>query len=854
LKSYREWSPFVNFMGWLGDIPGFLPQNGSSASGCAKAPHCQRGMAVGSHLCSDCAASEAARCLDNPRFMNANKFDAVKSYAALCEDIITGTSVEWFTKKSTSKEIRKAIVNDDELINDIMEGNVYVHVESQNSRAFLRSKRNPMTVASLRLQRVWQNAGLLGDQLERKLQTADVVSGDIGVGWKVSNLPLTFLEGKEEPDSPLSPKMTVEEQIGLLSGDPALKEIAGETSTYWIFLKDGVLTLWRDCPVRVNSWWINVKKWKNSIPGLSSSVDLLLCLVAMFLIYLAYTATHDTIVGYLDWFWRKWKGSDVQHESSDLVEPEGRGIRSRFVARAAPTSHKEQHRSDMGVSSGVGSAAGGGYRERHEGPVGDANWQRMVRGSSDALDLGRTKDKEFIMYDLHDVEKQLSTPQGVIMYNHLTRQSLRVHNMEQYRQMREAGWKVNSGSLLKADRISIPLEAVRSSPELARALKVLQFFYNYRGIQFQPNTRLSAAEKGLLEKYLGVGIEKAPAGARAAFAIASSPSKGKVSHREAEEFADFSRGTDAGIDHLEVEGDFSEISLSPVEQGRYSLTGDEDSKSDPGVVFQGKPKLWKKPKLSPESNIQVLQSRKCVVEANGGVCRNKSCPREHEKDMVESLREEALVHPELKEIDPLCFYAVCKQVDGDLVQFGSAVSTAYGFLTARHVLFDNSGMPRFSLDEMVVRCADGSVSNIDPKTVVCPRAEQLAQGQEHDFCKFRVLSMEFNMVAQKHRVWMRKYQKDDKTVRMLRSPRDNLHGSPMPVVEVGGVISVDHATGVVRNTLNTVKSDSGSPVFDADGYCIGIHQGSLVKARQNVFLLFYPVTANPWFCQTEPKN
>jgi len=242
------------------------------------------------------------------------------------------------------------------------------------------------------------------------------------------------------------------------------------------------------------------------------------------------------------------------------------------------------------------------------------------------------------------------------------------------------------------------------------------------------------------------------------------------------------------------------------------------------------------------------------VEANGSECRNKSCPREHEKDMVESLREEALVHPELKEIDPLCFYAVCKQVDGDLVQFGSAVSTAYGFLTARHVLFDNSGMPRFSLDEMVVRCADGSVSNIDPKTVVCPRAEQLAQGQEHDFCKFRVLSMEFNMVAQKHRVWMRKYQKDDKTVRMLRSPRDNLHGSPMPVVEVGGVISVDHATGVVRNTLNTVKSDSGSPVFDADGYCIGIHQGSLVKARQNVFLLFYPVTANPWFCQTEPKN
>jgi len=170
------------------------------------------------------------------------------------------------------------------------------------------------------------------------------------------------------------------------------------------------------------------------------------------------------------------------------------------------------------------------------------------------------------------------------------------------------------------------------------------------------------------------------------------------------------------------------------------------------------------------------------------------------------------------------------------------------------VLFDNSGAPRCSLDEMIVKSGDGQLSKIDPRTVVCPRAEQLAPGQEHDFCKFRVTDTEFNLAAQNRRVWMRKYQGDDKTVRMLRSPRDNLRGTSLPVVEVGGVISIDYSTGAVRNTLNTIKSDSGSPVFDAEGYCIGIHQGSLVKARQNVFLLFFPVTATPWFHQAESKN
>jgi V8-like Glu-specific endopeptidase len=72
------------------------------------------------------------------------------------------------------------------------------------------------------------------------------------------------------------------------------------------------------------------------------------------------------------------------------------------------------------------------------------------------------------------------------------------------------------------------------------------------------------------------------------------------------------------------------------------------------------------------------------------------------------------------------------------------------------------------------------------------------------------------------------------------------------VVEAGAITSIDRATAMVMSTLNTLPSDSGAPVFDIDGHQIGIHHGAVVGKGVNVFLLLYPTSAVPWFCQSEP--
>jgi len=57
-----------------------------------------------------------------------------------------------------------------------------------------------------------------------------------------------------------------------------------------------------------------------------------------------------------------------------------------------------------------------------------------------------------------------------------------------------------------------------------------------------------------------------------------------------------------------------------------------------------------------------------------------------------------------------------------------------------------------------------------------------------------------------------------------------------------------------RYTCNTLPSDSGSPVFDMHGHCIGVHRGYIGSAKENVFVLIYPQGLVSWFVQSEPKN
>jgi len=818
LKSYNAYRPFVNFLDWMGHI---LPGTKTGVSGCAKSATCPRGLAAGDSLCPDCASFEAMRTLDNPRFTGVNAFNCNKSYAALCEDLITKTSIDWFL--AAPPELQRAIVGDEEILADIKARNIYVHIDASNSKPFIRSRRDPMTIASLKMNRVWANAGLLASSLEKKIDTAEIVSGDMGLGWRVSRLPSV----DENPEVKDVEELSEEDQIHLLSGDPTLKAIHNDgvvASSYWIFLKDGVLTLWKECPVRVYAWKNQFKTWVNKVPGLSSVLALVGIIIAMTLVYMAYTMTYESICEWISSKYDWWSGTPPSEE----VDCEGRGIKSGRVKRAEPSSQKAQHRQQVQTGSEVGGS-GGKFKERFAEPISDAIWRRnLTEFQDDKLDIGREKYKNFVFYDIQSVETQVAAS-GLEMINPANNQRIRVHNMDEYAKLRDAGWVTNSASITGQPVVSIPLEVVRSSKDLQAALKAMQYLYNFRNSGHDSRIRLTVPQVAELEKHLGKGAIKADPRVRAVFALATSPLAGgvTVSRYEREQFSDFVSKGSYGIDGLDVE-------------------------SASSVVFQGP----KKALVQPESNIQVLSSKACANEANGRVCKVKDCQREHLSVKGPVFVEEALIRPEKREIDPECLYSIFVKNGPVMVRQGLAVSAPYGLITARHVLYDQSGELLFPLEDIVVVDTLGEKSKIDPKTISCPRTEQLSPGQVNDFCKFRCVDADFNRFAQSHRASLRNYKGLDKTVRLLRWNRQDDHEEKVgiPTIEWGEATNIDPVTGVVRCTINTEQGDSGGPVFDADGHCIGIHQGHFRPTRENVFIMFYPNGPVTWFVQAEPKN
>jgi hypothetical protein len=79
-------------------------------------------------------------------------------------------------------------------------------------------------------------------------------------------------------------------------------------------------------------------------------------------------------------------------------------------------------------------------------------------------------------------------------------------------------------------------------------------------------------------------------------------------------------------------------------------------------------------------------------------------------------------------------------------------------------------------------------------------------------------------------------------------------GETTPVTEFGELKRANLTSGICDTNLNTVKRDSGAPVFDDEGHCIGIHKGVREDGSANVFVLLFPNRANPWFVQAEPLN
>jgi len=220
-----------------------------------------------------------------------------------------------------------------------------------------------------------------------------------------------------------------------------------------------------------------------------------------------------------------------------------------------------------------------------------------------------------------------------------------------------------------------------------------------------------------------------------------------------------------------------------------------------------------------------------------------------ESEKVE-ISNEALISPEKRPILLDCCYQIEVRHGGRMVKQGTAFCGPYGFYTSRHVLYNDDRTLLFDLADVKLVTRGGGRYSIDPLTLVTPRTEQLSPGQRNDFCKFRTTDVEFNKQANKTRVSFRSLLNSKRDVRILRY----IIGSPDPCERQGEVMRVDRGTGVCEYTCNTDSADSGAPVFDDDGYCVGIHTGYNKSSCRNVFVLFYPEGLVSWFVQSEPKN
>jgi hypothetical protein len=256
--------------------------------------------------------------------------------------------------------------------------------------------------------------------------------------------------------------------------------------------------------------------------------------------------------------------------------------------------------------------------------------------------------------------------------------------------------------------------------------------------------------------------------------------------------------------------------------------------------------------LKFESNVQVLVDQRCAYEVNGMKCRQKDCVRVHKtSSMEEKVELEALLHPEPRPVDPkILFKIVVRQSDGGFVKHGTCFSGPYGFYSARHVFYGTTSDLIRPLGDFYLLDHENMRHAIDPHTLCAPRDEQLNPGQCSDFVKFRTVDTSFNVECQQCRVSFRNWNGEDRNVRNLRY----VSGFEFPVISDGKVTVVDRRTGMCRYTCNSVESDSGCPVFDSFGHCVGIHRGYIGTVHENVFVLVYPESLVSWFVQCEPKN
>jgi hypothetical protein len=493
LRLFREWSPYVSFAGWVAQL---MPDDAKSG-GCVLSPKCRLGKAKGEYMCGECATAHAVRTMDNPRFGGSAPFDPKQVLFAVCEDVYSKASLDWFW--AFSPELQLAALGEKLLIDELKAGRVCVNVDL-NGKVLLKSTREPVAwVNELHKSKMirFVSGGILKQDLSAaECQSADVNS-ELGLGWLFESD--SKVEEKSEDDFiPLS----VDFDNPLGDNPPVIRR--------WFFLKNGVWTVWIECGVTFTGWVYDFKRWKNEHPNLSKVMDLALFLIAMSLVWIACAAAYGWVTDFVSskfgYVWRK----------PEVVEHEAKGSLSRHREKAAGSK-----------------AARVKFEPDAQRSVNfDREFDARDRDFSSSL---VPKMKNYVFYDITSLDKQMSTAKGLPMLHPDTRQTVFARNRESFDALVNDGFTPDTASIPSVPGIKISLEEWRANPKIQGAVKKVHWIWLNEG---RSNMRLTDAEEKLLTQHQDSyePYERTP---WLALKLATSPAKDTVTPGELKRYREF---------------------------------------------------------------------------------------------------------------------------------------------------------------------------------------------------------------------------------------------------------------------------------------------------------------------------